>query len=399
MRWWVVAGVFALLLSAGAVRAEWATIVVDPASGRILQAENDRAPRYPASLAKMMTAYLVLEALREKRLTIERKLPISTAAANQRPVKLGLRRGRTIILAAALDATILRSANDAAVVLADAVAGDEARFARRMTRTARRLGMRDTRFTNATGLPQADQVNTAHDMAILARALMRDFPEASTLFSRTSARHGKHRFSTINGWLASYPGADGMKTGFTCAAGYNLVATATRDDRRVLAVMLGGTSPRARSRMARGLVDAAFAAPATAPARLGFLGEPSGAHAMAPPPRILSRAKCANSKSTTRGPLEAGPFPGWGILFGAHGSREKALGHIRDRRAFLGSVAKEGRAAVVAQARAGVTRYKALLVALSKDASLASCRRLRASGGYCLRLDPTRLNNARARWR
>ena len=203
MRWWVVAGVFALLLSAGAVRAEWATIVVDPASGRILQAENDRAPRYPASLAKMMTAYLVLEALREKRLTIERKLPISTAAANQRPVKLGLRRGRTIILAAALDATILRSANDAAVVLADAVAGDEARFARRMTRTARRLGMRDTRFTNATGLPQADQVTTAHDMAILARALMRDFPEASTLFSRTSARHGKHRFSTINGWLAS----------------------------------------------------------------------------------------------------------------------------------------------------------------------------------------------------
>ena len=396
-RWLLVAG---LLLSAGPARAEWASIVFDAESGTIMQASHDRAPRYPASLTKIMTAYLVLEAIRAKRLAFGQALLISAAAAAQPAVKLSLIKGRTITLEEALNATILRSANDAAVVLAEAVAGDERAFARAMTEKARALGMRATRFTNATGLPDRRQVTTAHDIALLARALMRDFPRHFPLFSRTSATYGKQRFGTVNGWLTSYRGADGIKTGFTCAAGFNLVASARKGRRRVVAVIMGGPSRQARAGKARELVDAAFARAGKASRPLGVLGQRGGQVVTTPPPHVLPGAQCAPSKQRPReSVLEAGPFPGWGLVIGSYSSRAKALGEIEKRRVALGRMAAKSQPAVVASARGGVTRYRALLVALGKDESLTSCRRLRDAGAYCVRLNPTWLNNARAKWR
>ncbi len=380
-------------------RAKPASLAFEATSGRILQADDAFAPRYPASLTKLMTTYLVLQAIRDGRLTWSQKLTISRAAAGQSPVKLGLRAGRTITVRAALDAIILRSANDAAVVLAEAVSGDEHAFALKMTATARKLAMRATRFVNATGLPDRDQVTTAYDMAILTRALLRDFSGHLGLFSRTSARHGKRRFGTVNGWLTSYRGADGFKTGFTCGAGYNLVASATREKRRIVAVVLGAASRGARAARARKMVDAAFAAPKVPRRDLGKVAAGRPPLAGVAPPHILSPTKCAHSARRTKPVLEAGPFPGWGLVLGSYTSRSRAVSEIATRKATLGKLAAKGRPAVVARARGGVTHYRALLVALDAEASLASCRQLRAAGVYCRRLDSKRLNNARATWR
>jgi D-alanyl-D-alanine carboxypeptidase len=392
-----------LLLSTESLAAEWASIVFEPESGAILQAEEDRAPRYPASLTKMMTAYLVLEAVKSGKLKLTQPLKISKAAAAQPAVDLSLRAGRTITVEEALYATILRSANDAAGVLAEAVDGSEEAFAYHMTAKARTLGMRGTLFANATGLPHRSHISSAYDMALLARALLRDYPNRYPIFAQTSASYGKRRYGTINGWLTAYRGADGIKTGFTCAAGYNLVASAKRDGRRLIAVVMGGRSPGARAGKARALMDAAFkqaAKPGGAAARLGTLGRGPAILKVGAPPHVLPGGKCASSKKVKKKALlEGGPFPGWGVVFGSYSSKSKALAAIKKRRGALGKLASGARPAVVAKARGGVVRFSALLVSLKEAASMSACRRLRDAGDYCLRLRPAVLNNTTAKWR
>ena len=391
-----------LLISSESLASNWASIVFEPESGIVLQAENDRAPRYPASLTKMMTAYLVLEAIKSGKLKLSQPLKISKAAAAQPAVDLSLRAGRTITVEEALYATILRSANDAAVVLAEAVDGSEQAFAFRMTQKARALGMRGTLFANATGLPDRSHVSTAYDMALLARALLRDFPDRFPIFARTSATYGKRRYGTINGWLTAYKGADGIKTGFTCAAGYNLVASAKQEGRRLIAVVMGGSSGGARGGKARSLMDAAFKKAARqdglAP-RLGILGRGPAILKLGTPPHVLPSGKCAQSKKVEKALLEGGPFSGWGIVFGSYASKPRAVAAIEKRRRALGKLAEGGRPAVVAKARGGVVRFSALLVALREAASMTACQRLRDAGDYCLRLRPAVLNNKTAKWR
>lgn len=392
----------ALLLWAAGATAKPATLVFEPESGLILEAADHLAPRYPASLTKMMTAYLALEAIAEGRLKRAEPLPISAAAASQPPVKLGLRRGNTITVEEVLQATILKSANDAAVVLAEAVAGDERHFAHEMSRKARTLGMRGTTFLNATGLPERSHVSTAYDMGLLAAALMRDFPDAFDLFSRTSFSYAGRRYRTINGWLSQYPGADGIKTGFTCAAGYNLVASAKRQGRRLVAVLMGSTSPGARSAKARALMDRGFEALAESAGRdagLERLDERAGPGPGGVAPHVLPTGACVETVQPESEIIEAAPFPGWGIIFGSYPSRSQALEKIERYRARLGPLAEEARPAVVSKARAGVLRYSALLVALPETESLTACQQLRDDGAYCLRLRPEVLNNEDARWR
>lgn len=391
-----------LLFWSHGAAAEWATIVFESKSGVILQAEKDRAPRYPASLTKIMSSYLVLEALKSGRLNLSDALPISAAAAQQAAVRLGLKKGRTITVKQALEAMILRSANDAAVVLAEAVAGDERSFAFKMSEKARILGMRGTTFANATGLPAQSQVTTAYDMAILARALVGDFPDRFPLFSQTSFAYEKRRYSSINGWLAGYAGADGIKTGFTCAAGYNLVASAKRDGQRLIAVVMGGMSSGARGGKARSLMDAAFAKvgkPRGTLPDMGILGKNHAKLKSWVPPHVLPGDRCALSKREPQAVLENGPYPGWGLIFGTFASKTKALAEIDKIRTELGELTAGGRPAVVLRTRGGVERYSALLVALREDLSLTACQRLRKSGSYCLRLRPEVLNNKQARWR
>jgi D-alanyl-D-alanine carboxypeptidase len=253
----------ALLLVLGGGRvaeARYASIVIEHETGRVLQAQAADVPTYPASLTKMMTAYLTFEALRTGRLQLGTRLPVSARAASRPPSKLGLVAGSTIRVEDALRAILTKSANDAAVVLAEAIAGSEEAFAERMTRTARALGMRRTVFKNASGLPDRGQVTTARDMARLASRLIRDHARHYHFFSQRSFTYAGRPQANHNRLLGRYPGVDGLKTGYIAAAGYNLAASAVRNGRRLIAVMLGGASPRLRDRQVMALLDQGFVA-------------------------------------------------------------------------------------------------------------------------------------------
>ncbi len=233
----------------------YAGIVVDTESGRILYAENADALRHPASLAKMMTLYLLFEAVEAGRLSMNSELAVSANASRQPASKLGLKAGQTISVKNAILAICVRSANDVAVVVAEALAGSESAFAQRMTEKGFSLGLRATRFKNATGLPDPAQVTTATDMAVLARALQVTFPNRYGYFStRAFTWHGR-RLESTNQLLGALPGVDGMKTGYIRASGYNLVASAHRGGKRIIVVVLGEKSGSARNGHVAALVE------------------------------------------------------------------------------------------------------------------------------------------------
>ena len=209
----------------------------------------------------MMTVYLAFEALKSGKLKLDEDLPISVRAASQTGQSLRLRQGSTIKTRDAILGTIIKSANDAAVVLAERLGGTESDFAELMSRKARALGMTRSEFRNASGLNHPEQVVTARDMALLALALLRKFPDQYSYFSTRSFSHRGSTFNSVNGFLVNYKGADGIKTGFTCAAGYNLVASAVRDGRRIVAIVLGETSRGGRAGTIAHLMDTAYAMP------------------------------------------------------------------------------------------------------------------------------------------
>ena len=233
-------------------------LVFDPHKGTILYQEDMDALWHPASLTKLMTAYLTFEALREGKLKLKSKIVTSKTANAQAPTKIGLPVGATMSVDLALRALLVKSANDVAVMLGEAVAGSLPAFAKRMNATAKRLGMRRSRFVNPNGLPDDRQITTARDMGYLARALIIDFPEYSHFFAMPYIKIGKRRLSNHNGLLRSYKGADGMKTGFVCASGYNIVVSATRNGHKIVAVVLGGRSGGQRNLRATKLLDHGF---------------------------------------------------------------------------------------------------------------------------------------------
>ena len=227
-------------------------------SGKVLYAEDQDHLWHPASLTKIMTAYLVFEALKAGKLQLEQKLTVSEKAHDQAPSKIGLPVGAEIAVDLALRALIIKSANDTAMMLAEAIGGTEEAFVQYMNDTARRLGMTRTRFVNPNGLPAAEQVTTARDMAKLSRAVIRDFPEHATLWAQQELVIGKLKLRNHNGLLRHYEGADGIKTGFICDSGYNVVASATRNGHRMIAVVLGDPSGRERNVRAASLLDHGF---------------------------------------------------------------------------------------------------------------------------------------------
>ena len=251
----------------GAAQARYAAIVVDADTGRILHAENAETELYPASLTKIMTIFMTFEAVREGSLKLDQRLPVSRVAAGRAPSKLGLKMGETISVEDAISALVTKSANDVATVLAEAIGGTERKFARLMTERARELGMKDTTFQNASGLPNRGQLSTATDMAVLARAVLARFPREYRYFSQRSfawrgASHKNH-----NKLLDSYDGVDGIKTGYISASGFNLVASAKRNDVRIIAVMFGGKTSKARNDRVAALLDIGFTQTAKLAAR------------------------------------------------------------------------------------------------------------------------------------
>ena len=233
-------------------------LLFDAADGKILYAEDLDDQWHPASLTKIMTAYLTFEAIKAGKLTLASKISCSELANSQSPSKVGLPVGAEMTVEQGLQALIVKSANDVAVMLAEAVAGSQEAFVERMNATAARLGMTRTKFANANGLPDPQQVTTARDLARLASAVLHDFPEHAALWSTLEVRIGKRRLHTHNGLLTNYEGADGLKTGFICDSGFNVVASATRDGRRLIAVVLGEPTGRERTQRAASLLEYGF---------------------------------------------------------------------------------------------------------------------------------------------
>ena len=246
------------LFSASPADARYTSIIIDATSGTVIHNDNADVRNYPASLTKMMTLYLTFEALNSKRLTLDQEVSVSQRAENQAPSKLGLHAGDTIRVESAILAVVTKSANDMAVVLAEALGGNEAAFAVMMTQKAHSLGMAHTTFRNASGLPNDQQMTTARDLATLSLALINDWPQYYRYFSRTSFTYNGQTMANHNHLMSRYPGMDGIKTGFINKSGFNLAASAVRDGHRLVAVVMGGPSARARDNYMASLLDAAF---------------------------------------------------------------------------------------------------------------------------------------------
>ncbi len=236
-----------------------ARLLIEADSGKVLEAENATVPWHPASLSKIMTAYVTLEAVKQGKITLDTLLTVSPLAASQPPSKMGLRAGTQVTVDNALKMMLVRSANDMAVVLAEGVGGSIDGFSAMMNDTAQKLGMTQTSYVNPNGLPDDRQITSARDLGILARAFLHDLPEYEYYIHIPAIRFGNRVTQNFNKLIGRYPGADGFKTGFICASGYNLVASATRNGRRLIAIVLGASSGQMRAVRAAQMLERGFA--------------------------------------------------------------------------------------------------------------------------------------------
>ncbi|MEM7497862.1 MAG: D-alanyl-D-alanine carboxypeptidase family protein [Pseudomonadota bacterium] len=312
-----VVGLFvcAFLLSVGllapqAGAAPYAGIVMDMRSGAVYYARSADRRQHPASLTKMMTLYMTFDALRKGQITLDQRVRVSRHAARQPASKLYLKRGQRVRIRDLIRATAIKSANDAAMVLAETIGGSQKRFGELMTAKARELGMKNSTFRNPHGLTQKGHLSTARDMAILARHLFYDFPQYYNVFGRKTHMAAGKRIRTTNRLLATYRGAEGMKTGYTRAAGYNLVSVAARGSERVIAVVMGGKSTRTRNAQSAKLLDLGFSKAPTRvavskPSKLSSGKRIRVAKAPLPPMRPGMRATGVRAIAAALGPSTA----------------------------------------------------------------------------------------------
>ena len=273
---------------AGVAQAQqFAALVMDARTGKVIHAVNADTRVHPASLTKMMTLYIVFDEIRRGRLSLDQKVTVSKHAASEPPSRLGLREGQQIEVRYLIRAAAIKSANDAATALGEAVAGSESAFASLMTQYARAMGMKNTSFRNANGLTDEGHLSTARDMALLGRRLVYDFPQYYNIFSRNSTSAGIATVKNTNRRLLdAYPGADGIKTGYTKAAGFNLVSSAERGNKRVIVALMGGKSSASRNAEVARLMD------------LGFAEMPRMAKLIPPAPLRTTVAAAAPARTT-----------------------------------------------------------------------------------------------------
>jgi D-alanyl-D-alanine carboxypeptidase len=252
----------------GGYSPPYASMVIDAKTGRVLQATNEDALRHPASITKVMTLYMLFEQMERGRFRMDSELKVSSYAAARPPSKIGVDAGDTISVEDAIKALITKSANDVAVVVAENIAGDEETFAEQMTRRARSLGMSRTVFRNASGLPDREQVTTARDLTILARAIQERFPRHFHLFQTRNFHYAGRNFRNHNKLLGRVEGVDGIKTGYTRSSGFNLMTSAKADGRHIVSIVLGGRSGRQRDGIMANLVVAHLPRASTGPQRV-----------------------------------------------------------------------------------------------------------------------------------
>ena len=288
----------------------YAAIVVDAKSGGVLHAANPDAPRHPASLTKIMTLYLLFERLESGKITLETQMPVSEEASIQAPTKLGLKPGDTLKVEDAIKALVTKSANDAAVVIAEALGGTEDEFARAMTRKARALGMKNTTYRNANGLPNDEQITSARDQALLGIAIQERFPKYYRYFSTLSFVYRGNAMRNHNHLLGNVEGVDGIKTGFTRDSGFNLVTSVKRGPRFIVAVVLGGRSASSRDARMRDLIETHIAQASTKPpaALVAEAAKPEATPAPAAKPQLASADSAQESIIPPRANEAAAPI-------------------------------------------------------------------------------------------
>ena len=400
----VVATLVGSLTLAPAANAKYAAIVVDSHSGRVLHSVNADTRNFPASLTKMMTLYMVFEALDDGRLSMDQQLPVSRRAAGQTPSRLGVKAGGSLSVRNAIGALVVKSANDAATVVAEALGGTEVKFAQMMTKKARELGMRSTTFRNASGLPNRGQLSTARDMSVLAVALLNDFPGHYAVFSSPNFKYGGRTYSSHNNLLKSYTGTDGIKTGYTRASGFNLVASVERDGHRLIGVVFGGRTARSRDAQMKKILNASFEAVAQPPATVRARPVPKPASisndslqtalvgakkAAAAVPKVIAMRPRLIPAAAARTP--AAPATGdadWGIQVGAFFKFEQARTAAGVAAEKLATLTRDAAIEIQAVNAKGRTLYRARLLGISQADASTSCTTLQRQGGDCALITP-----------
>ena len=364
--------------------ARYAAIVIEADSGRILHEANADTRNHPASLTKMMTLYMLFEALEEKRFSLHQALPVSRRASRMPSSRLGLKRGTTITVENAILSLVTKSANDVAVVVAEALAGTEVEFARLMTRKAEALGMRRTTFRNASGLYNRRQLSTARDMATLVQALIRDFPDYYGYFSVPSFTYEGRRHRNHNKLLRRYAGTDGVKTGYIAAAGYNLAASARRDGQRVIAVVFGGRTSKSRDRHMVKLLDRGFRR-LTDPIYMAHGGVVDSQLAP-PPPKPLDvavvRGQAASDAQARSVALSSERK--YGVQVGAYYRYPPAEKAAIDAREKVPDLLANSRIAITYINGDRGRIYRARLIGLTKHDAKSACRELESLKTDCL---------------
>jgi D-alanyl-D-alanine carboxypeptidase len=338
--------------------ARYSSIIIDAGSGDVLESANPDAQRHPASLTKLMTLYMTFEALRDRRISLITPVPVSAHASSMEPTKLGLVPGSRLTVDQAILGLVTKSANDAAAALAELLGGSEDRFAQMMTLRARALGMSNTTFQNASGLPDPDQWSTARDLSILARRLVVDFPSDYRYFSTPSFQWRRQVIYNHDNMLRSYPGADGMKTGYTEASGHNLVTSAVRGGVRLIGVVLGASSNMERDLHMAALLDQGFTQMDVPIDRhpTQTAGLIASAHAA-----TLDNGKAARARAVAA----AASASNWSIVVGSYPTEKAAreAGAVAKRAADGGDVRMEqgmlGRKAVWRVQLTGLTAFDA----------------------------------------
>lgn len=352
-----------------------AGLVMDAKTGEILYAKNADAESYPASLTKMMTLYLTFEALEAGRLKLDQPLPVSAHAAAQAPTKLGLKPGQSVTVEQAILALVVKSANDVASVVAEALGGTEKHFAELMTAKARALGMASTTFRNASGLPDKRQVSTARDMARLAIALYREFPQYYHYFGTQRFDFNGQTIYSHNRMLRNYPGTDGLKTGYTAASGFNIAVSARRGGRHLIGVVFGGTSAGARDRKMAKLLDQSFA---QLESRERF-----AANDATPETKPVAFDAAGSGAAVQFAVAEREVAVVWGIQVGAYSSAESAANALQTATSTAGEVLDSAGVALTPIARDGATLYRARFLGLTEAEAEEACRALKRGDLPC----------------
>ncbi|HEX7969560.1 MAG TPA: D-alanyl-D-alanine carboxypeptidase family protein [Stellaceae bacterium] len=379
------------------------SIVLDAETGQVLSEHNADAKGYPASLTKMMTLYLVFDALERGDVTLDQPLRVSRRAAHQAPSKLGLHEGQVVLLRDLILGLITRSANDAAVVVAEALAGSEQAFAERMTAKARELGMASTTYRNASGLPNPGQITTARDLAELARALYRDFPKEYAYFATEEFTYNGATYVNHNHLMRSFEGMDGIKTGYIRASGFNLAASAVRSARRLVGVVMGGQSAHTRDLEMAQLLNDGFGGTGAAPVVVAAQSDDEGDNTLANRAgrtiaafSPVGRAEAAPSRHLRAAQLRRGVAERWSIQVGAFGEEDAAA---KAGRAALAKL--HGRTGKAVQVLAPDQTdkeplYRARILSFSEREADKACRALHRKHLQCAVVAPNAVQQAAA---